>query len=77
MSKIEDLTAELCDQLMQKASAGDLESVKKTVVMLIEYAAYEVARHRHSNASSILFCVAKECENILPGNVRGARIEAG
>lgn len=66
MSNIENLTAELCDQLMQEASAGDLEKIKKTVAMLIEYSAYEVARHRHARASISLFHIAKEFENAFP-----------
>ncbi|WP_085801992.1 hypothetical protein [Roseovarius aestuarii] len=66
MSKIENLTAELCDQLMQKASSGDLDSIKSTVVMLIEYSAYEVARHRDSEASASLFNLAKEFARAFP-----------
>lgn len=68
MSKIENLTAELCDQLMQKASSGDLQSLKKTVAMLIEYAAYEIARHRHKDASVALFKIAKEFEENFPSD---------
>lgn len=68
MSKIENLTTELCDHLMQEASSGDLENIKKTVTMLIEYSAYELARHRHAKASVSLFLIAKEFENAFPVN---------
>lgn len=67
MSKLENLTAELCDQLMEKASSGDLDSIKDTVVMLIEYTAYELSRHRDSEASASLFNLAREFVRTFPG----------
>ncbi|SMC13728.1 hypothetical protein ROA7745_03587 [Roseovarius aestuarii] len=66
MSKLENVTAELCDQLMIEASSGDLNCIKNTVAMLIEYSACELARHKNSEASILLLDVAKEFERTFP-----------
>ena len=60
MSKIETMTAELCDQLMEEASSGELDHIKKTIMILIEFSSYEVARHGYNGAAAKLSKVAAE-----------------
>ena len=62
MSKIENLTAELCDELMKEAASGNLEQIKKSISMLLEYSSYEIARHGDSIAAAALVRAAKHFE---------------
>ena len=67
MSKTENMAAELCDQLMAEASTGDLQKIKTAIVMLVEYSAFEMARHHGANAAGPLFDLAKDFEDRFNG----------
>ncbi len=74
MSKIETLTAELCDELMVQASSGDMEHIKSAIVMLIEYSGCEFARHNKPNQASYMFLLAKDIEYSFPRfDLKGAQ----
>ena len=62
VSKIENLTAELCDELMKEAASGHLGHIRKSISMLLEYSSYEVARHGDSVAAAALLRTAKYFE---------------
>ncbi|MFD1157919.1 hypothetical protein [Roseovarius aestuarii] len=62
MSKIDNLTAELCDELMIAASCGKLEHIKSVILMLIEYSSVELGRHDRLEAASALHRIAKDIE---------------
>lgn len=68
MSKIEKLAAKLCDEMMVEASSGNLENIKKTIAMLIEFSGYEVARNCNSDAAITLLKLAKCFEDAFPKN---------
>lgn len=60
MNEIQDRAAELCDLLMTEAKSGDLTVVEETIVLLIEYAGYELARHSSSSLATSIFLASQE-----------------
>lgn len=62
MSRIDNLTAELCDELMIAASRGKLEHIKSVILMLIEYSSVELEKHNKAEAALALHRIAKDLE---------------
>lgn len=60
MNEIQNKAAELCDLLMKEAKSGDLSEVEQTIVLLIEYAGYELARHSGGKLSTSVFLAAQD-----------------
>ncbi|RYG92651.1 hypothetical protein EU803_00665 [Loktanella sp. IMCC34160] len=62
MTKIDQLVAELCDEFMIAAAAGDLPTVRENLTQIFEYAAYEIARTGCSDLSISVFNAAAEVD---------------
>ncbi len=62
MSRIDDLTAELCDELMVAASSGKLEHIKGVVLMLIDFSSVELSKHNKTEAASALLRIGKDLD---------------
>ncbi|MDT8328973.1 MAG: hypothetical protein RQ750_16610, partial [Roseovarius sp.] len=62
MSKIERLTIELCNEMMDAVAKGQLETVTATAVSIIEYSGYELARQGRTSSSIVLFQAARFLE---------------
>ena len=62
MSRIDNLTAELCDELMTAASHGKLEHIRNAILMLVEYSSVELGKHRKVETALALKRIAKDVE---------------
>ncbi len=60
MSRIDNLTAELCDELMIAASRGKLEHIRSVILMLIEFSSVELEKHNKTEAAVFLHRIARD-----------------
>lgn len=66
MSKIEEAAATLCDELMLKARSGELDCIKKTVLMLLEYSIIELNRRGDTDAAQTIQMLAAGFNRCFP-----------
>jgi hypothetical protein len=69
---IEVHIAELCDEFTLRSRDGEVDVVAKSVVLLIEYAGFELGRQGHTALASEILYAAKRVETFLQQHQRAA-----